>query len=198
MVLFVAGLVGIIYLGLTAQPTSTIVLLPDADNSVGAIEIYTDNNARELLSSRFASANVTERGSIITKTEDATRILQRYGQTLAARPAAPVSLTLLFNFASATDIAPAFKPVLDRLLTSLASFPAPEITVIGHTDRVGSMADNDRLSLERAETVRRLLIDAGIQPAIISIAGRGEREPAVQTPDEMAQPENRRVEINLR
>lgn len=198
MVLFVAGLVSIIYLGLTAQPTSTIVLLPDADNSVGAIEIYTDNNARELLSSRFASANVTERGSIITKTEDATRILQRYGQTLAARPAAPVSFTLLFNFASATDIAPAFKPVLDRLLTSLASFPAPEITVIGHTDRVGSMADNDRLSLERAETVRRLLIDAGIQPAIISIAGRGEREPAVQTPDEMAQPENRRVEINLR
>lgn len=198
MVLFVAGLVSIIYLGLTAQPTSTVVLLPDADGGVGAIEISTDNNARQLLTHRFASAAVTQRGSIITRTENTTRILQRYGQTLAARPADPVSFTLMFDFASSTGIAPAFKPILDQLLRSLANFPAPQITVIGHTDRVGSMADNDRLSLERAETVRNLLIDAGIQPAVISIAGRGERELAVQTPDEVAQPENRRVEINLR
>ena len=54
------------------------------------------------------------------------------------------------------------------------------------------------LPRDRAETVRRMLIDAGIPPAIISITGRGEREPAVLTPDDMAMPQNRRVEINLR
>mgnify|MGYP003383430011 CR=1 FL=1 len=125
-------------------------------------------------------------------------MLQRYDQTLSARPNAPVSFMLLFEFGSADDIAPAFKPVLKELVAAIATFPAAQVTVIGHTDRVGSQADNDRLSLERAQTVRRLLMDAGIPPAIISIAGRGEREPAVQTLDEVAMPQNRRVEINLR
>lgn len=198
MVLFVAGLVSIIYLGLTAQPSSTVVLLPDATGAVGMVEVRSDNNARQSLSSQFASANVTPRGSIVARTENANQVLQRYGQTLAARPNAPVSFIVMFESGSAVDIEPAFRPVLQQLTAALAGFPAPQITVIGHTDRVGSMDDNDRLSIERAETVRGLLIEAGIQPSIISIAGRGEREPAVPTPDDVAQPQNRRVEIDLR
>lgn len=198
MVLFVAGLASIIYLGLTAQPTSTVLLLPDADGGVGAVEIRSDSNVRESLTSPFSSASVTTRGSIILRTEDAGQMRQRYAQTLSARPKAPISFMLLFDLGSAVDIAPAFQPVLNQLLTAIADFPTPQVTVIGHTDRVGSVVENDRLSLERAQTVRRLLIDAGIPPAIISIAGRGEREPAVPTPDDVAMPQNRRVEINLR
>jgi len=198
MLLFVAGLASIIYLGLTAQPTSTVVLLPDADGGVGSVEIRSDSSARQSLASPYSNASITTRGDIVSRVDDAGQVLQRYAQTLSVRPKAPVSFMLLFEFGSAVDIAPAFKPVLNQLLAAIADFPSPQITVIGHTDRVGSQADNDRLSLERAETVRRLLIDAGIQPAIVSIAGRGEREPAVPTPDDVAMPENRRVEINLR
>ncbi|HQX60985.1 MAG TPA: OmpA family protein, partial [Burkholderiaceae bacterium] len=75
---------------------------------------------------------------------------------------------------------------------------APEVTVIGHTDRVGSVADNDQLSVQRAETVRDKLVQAGIAASMITIAGRGEREPAVPTADGVASAENRRVEINIR
>ena len=46
--------------------------------------------------------------------------------------------------------------------------------------------------------VRDLLLQAGISASLITIAGRGEREPVVPTADEVPQAENRRVEINLR
>jgi outer membrane protein OmpA-like peptidoglycan-associated protein len=75
---------------------------------------------------------------------------------------------------------------------------SPEIVVIGHTDRVGTLEYNDKLSLKRADVVRAALVAAGVPPGQIDIAGRGEREPAVATPDEIAEPRNRRVEIMVR
>lgn len=197
MLLFVAGLAGILYLGLTAQPTSTVVLLPDADGNTGAVELRTDT-ASQRLDTAYASATSGRRGGFSTRVEDADAVRQRFADTLAARPGTPVSFELVFEFGSAQDVTPAFQPVLQRLLAAVANYPAPEITVIGHTDRVGSTADNDRLSLQRAQTVRDLLVKAGVDPAMITIAGRGEREPAVATADGVALAANRRVEINLR
>lgn len=197
MLLFAVGLAGILFLGLNAQPTSTVVLLPDADGRTGAVDLRTEA-ASQSLDTPFASATSTSFGSFVTRTENADAVRQRYAQTLAARPNMPVSFVLQFEFGSSQDVTPAFQPVLQQLLAALAGYPAPDITVIGHTDRVGSLPDNDRLSLQRAQTVRDLLIQAGVDPSMITIAGRGEREPAVPTADEIAQAENRRVEINLR
>ena len=70
--------------------------------------------------------------------------------------------------------------------------------VIGHTDRVGTLTRNDALSLQRAARMRDELVKAGVDPAKIRVEGRGEREPLVPTPDEVAEPRNRRVEINIR
>ncbi len=197
MFLFAAGLAGILYLGLTAQPTSTVVLLPEANGHVGAVDLHTVA-ANQSLTTAYASATSNTRGDFVLQTANAESVQQRYGQTLAAMPAAPVSFMLVFEFGSAVDIAPAFVPVLDQLRAALVNYPAPEITVIGHTDRVGSTQDNDLLSVQRAQTVRDLLVQAGVNASTITIAGRGEREPAVPTPDEVPMAQNRRVEINLR
>lgn len=197
MLLFVAGLAGILYLGLTAHPSSTVVLLPQADGHVGAVDLHTDA-ANQSLSTAYASATTNTRGAFVLQTANAQAVQQRYGQTLAAMPQAPMSFTLMFEFGSAADITPAFAPVLNQLRAALVNYPVPEITVIGHTDRVGSLQDNDRLSLRRAETVRDLLVKSGVDPSTITIAGRGEREPAVATEDEVPMAQNRRVEINLR
>lgn len=197
MLLFAAGLAGILYLGLTAQPTSSVVLLPEADGRTGAVDLRTPH-ANQSLSAPFASARSTGRGTFVVQVEDADQVYQRYAQTLAARPNPPVSFMLVFEFGSAVDVAPTFKPVLTQLQAAVTHYPAPEITVIGHTDRVGSLKDNDVLSMQRAVTVRALLVKAGVDPSMISIAGRGEREPAVATADEVPLADNRRVEINLR
>ncbi|MGH6692492.1 MAG: OmpA family protein, partial [Gammaproteobacteria bacterium] len=73
-----------------------------------------------------------------------------------------------------------------------------EIAVIGHTDRVGLIEYNDTLSLRRAERVRKDFVSRGIPTGAINVAGRGEREPVVPTADEVSEPRNRRVEINVR
>lgn len=51
------------------------------------------------------------------------------------------------------------------------------IVVMGHTDPTGSVAHNDRLSLARAEAVRKVLVGEGVNTAHIATAGVGSRIP---------------------
>ena len=70
--------------------------------------------------------------------------------------------------------------------------------MIGHTDTVGSLAFNDKLSLARAERLRETLVKLGIAPERIQATGRGKRELLVPTEDNTPEPRNRRVEISVR
>jgi outer membrane protein OmpA-like peptidoglycan-associated protein len=71
------------------------------------------------------------------------------------------------------------------------------IRVVGHADRAGSIAYNKALSLRRARSVKKALIDEGLAAAAISISGRGESEPLVQTADGVRESQNRRVHISF-
>lgn len=197
MGLLVVGLVGLAIAIIQSQPASTVVLLPDADGKTGALVVTADGK-EQLVTGTYGSASVNRMGGLHVATSDATLVQQRYGATLAARPPAPVSFTVFFESGSAVDIAPVFQPALDKLKAALGSYPAAEVTVIGHTDRVGSLESNDALSLQRAQTVRDLILQSGIQPLTLEVAGRGEREPLVPTADDVPEAQNRRVEINLR
>ena len=70
-----------------------------------------------------------------------------------------------------------------------------EYLIVGHTDTKGSKKYNIKLSLERAETVKEILINEGILPKKIKILGKGETKLLVETEDEMPHPANRRAEI---
>jgi len=76
--------------------------------------------------------------------------------------------------------------------------PLPDVAVIGHTDTVGGLEYNDKLSRARAERMRDMLVELGIPPERIQAAGRGKRELLVPTEDNISEPRNRRVEINVR
>jgi OOP family OmpA-OmpF porin len=67
----------------------------------------------------------------------------------------------------------------------------------GHTDSIGSDAYNQKLSEQRAESVRRYLVNGGIEAGRISTEGFGESRPVAsnQTADGRAQ--NRRVELRV-
>ena len=68
----------------------------------------------------------------------------------------------------------------------------------GHTDTVGAGPQNDDLSRRRAQQVRQMLIDRQFPAARIEAVGRGERELAVPTADDVEEPRNRRVAIEVR
>ena len=84
------------------------------------------------------------------------------------------------------------------VLAEIAARPVADVVVIGHTDRAGELDYNDRLSRQRAEALRARLVELGGDPARISVAGRGEREPLVPTGDGVAEPRNRRAELSVR
>lgn len=73
-----------------------------------------------------------------------------------------------------------------------------DITVTGHTDTQGSVPQNDQLALRRAQEIKDLLVQRGFPAARIEAVGRGERELAVPTADEVDEPGNRRVVIVVR
>ena len=68
--------------------------------------------------------------------------------------------------------------------------------IVGHTDTKGTNEYNLELSLNRAKTVQKILMDFGINKNNIKIIAKGESELAVKTDDEIAHPANRRAEIS--
>jgi len=181
-----------------AKPTRAdlVVLLPDQEGKTGALSV-THAGTERVLDTPRASARITEEGRIETGTATPEEVQQVFGAALAAQPPRPVSY-LLYFLEGKDDLTPESQVELQRVLAELARRPSPEIVVIGHTDRVGTVPYNDALSLRRAQKVREDLVKLGIAADRIQVAGRGEREPLVPTEDEVAEPKNRRVEISVR
>ena len=87
---------------------------------------------------------------------------------------------------------------LPDVLTAIREFPAAEVSVIGHTDRVGTPRGNVALGRQRAVAIRERLIAIGLSPSLIQVDSHGERNPLVPTADEVDEPRNRRVEVMVR
>ena len=172
------------------------VLMPDKDGKTGALSVESGGQ-RAVLDKPFASARVTEPGRVAAGAVTEQEARQAFGAALDAQPARPLSFILYF-LEGRDELTPDSRQLLGRIVDEIARRPAPEIVVIGHTDRVGAVPFNDALSLRRAERVRDELVKVGIVAERIRVEGRGEREPLVPTADEVAEPRNRRVEINVR
>ncbi len=203
-VAFLAPLLAAVLAGCASPPapppapppvTDRVILLPQADGSPSALLLAAGSQTL-LLAQPYAGAEL-QGGVLRAVTTDAASVQKSYGALLAQQPARPRSFVLPFE-PNTHRLGAAAEPVLAELRAALASLPAAEVIVTGHTDRVGSVEANDRLSLARAEAVRELLVGAGVARAVITVAGRGERAPLVATADEVAEPRNRRVEIKIR
>ena len=177
-------------------PSSLVVVLPEAGGKVGTV-VVNAGQGETRLDTAYAAAQVGQGVPPARSTLSEGEVGGLFAAVLAARPMPPMSFMLYF-ITGTDEFTPESKRDLDSVFGELKRRPSPEITVIGHTDRVGSDADNDRLSLRRAERVRNDLITLGVPPEGISVAGRGEREPLVPTADNVDEPRNRRVEISVR
>lgn len=82
-----------------------------------------------------------------------------------------------------------------RIARQLRRAKPARIVVVGHGDYQGMCRYNDALALRRAQTIRRMLIDAGIRGKTIQVASLGERRPADFASTTQAHDLNRRVEI---
>ena len=102
-----------------------------------------------------------------------------------------------FDVGSAA-IKPQLRAVLDPFVSSLQGDPSAQVTIVGHTDSTGSDALNNKLSIERADSVRDYIVTRGVAAGRVATAGRGDREPIADNNTEAGRAKNRRVEIFLR
>lgn len=68
--------------------------------------------------------------------------------------------------------------------------------IVGHTDTVGTKEYNQKLSIERAVSVKNILLELGINAESIKIVGKGENDLSIETEDGVPHPANRRAEIS--
>lgn len=191
----VAALAGCASVPPTA-PKEAVIILPGKDGHVGGVSV-TSNGKQHLLDSAWAGLEV-QGGSTQGRQFTQGEVHDQFASTLSALPPKPTSFTLYF-LEGKDEFTPASREEIARILSELKSRPAPDIVVIGHTDTVGGEGANDRLSLQRAERVRELLVKPlGLTPDRIQAAGRGKRELLVPTADGVSEVKNRRVEINVR
>jgi OOP family OmpA-OmpF porin len=173
-----------------------IILLPDPQGKVGAVTVHSATG-EQTIDKAYAGVDVTKGGTIEKTMDSQASVQTRYGELLAARPPRPMTFTIFFLFDSATELAPESTATVQKLKAVLATWPAPQLVVVGHTDLAGSQEFNDRLSMQRAQTVAAFLIKAGIPARQIETAARGKREPLVPTADGVPHRMNRRAVITI-
>ncbi|MBV8502919.1 MAG: OmpA family protein [Paucibacter sp.] len=189
-------LLSILLLAGCAAP-QRVILLPAPDGKVGAVDV-TSAAGKQRVDSAYGGVNVSQQGQISSFATDSAGVEREYGPLLAARPRRPVSFVVYFQSGSSSELTPESTAVVQSVLAELEQRAAPELIVTGHTDAVGTDEFNDRLALERAQTVVEFLRHNGINAKQIEAVGRGKREPAVRTADRVAEQANRRVEITIR
>ena len=174
-------------------PNETIVIVPAPDGHVGGVVVQR-GDSRQVLDRAYATIRPGE--SQVTQAS-AAQVRQEFGTTLQALPPRPTTFLLYFVLGTdeLTDVS---KGELTKVLAALRERPVPDVLVVGHTDTVGELPRNDRLSAQRAERVKGYLVDIGIVADRIHTAGRGERELLIPTADNVDEPRNRRVEIIVR
>lgn len=173
-----------------------VVVLPGRDGTAGEISVVHGPH-RQVLKDAYAALRITGDGRLESARVSEQEVRTVFGATLDGLPPPAASFILYFVFGT-DQLTPESTRALPEVLAEVKRRPDPEVVIIGHTDRKGSIEQNDALSLRRAENVRKSIIGLGLPDDKVQAVGRGEREPLVPTEDEVEEARNRRVEVTVR
>lgn len=110
----------------------------------------------------------------------------------------PVLRFLLYFKTGSTELTEESQKLFPEILKIIKIQNSTDVSIIGHTDRVGTREANFKTGLNRAAHVKDRLTAGGLDPRIVEVASHGEDNPVVKTEDEVPEPRNRRVEVTIR
>jgi outer membrane protein OmpA-like peptidoglycan-associated protein len=175
-----------------------VVLLPGSDGKTGQI-VVSNQGGSQLIQEPEQATEV--RSPYIAPSSpfamNDANVRKNFGDALSVLPSPPIHFILYFHTGT-TIITEESRKLLAQILPTLASHKTTAVSIIGHTDRVGTRKKNYQLGLDRALEIKQLLISQGIDPCIMEITSHGEDNPLVKTMDDVPEPRNRRVEVILR
>ena len=171
------------------------VVLPNEEGGAGAITVD-DGRTLTTLDQPYAAAE-SRAGSSAPVEESRGNIGVIFRRAMAAQPMLPQHFRLYFVLGS-DRLTPESAAAYRSVFNDIEQRPVYQVEVVGFTDTLGDPASNQALSLSRAVAIRAALVRDGVDRDAISVAGRGELDLLVPTPDHVAERRNRRVEITVR
>jgi peptidoglycan-associated lipoprotein len=165
---------------------------------IGSVDQKAEAAARSATEARAAADAAANEARAVE-----TRVGGKVDEVVAASRRLVYEVTLSedqgnFKFGK-TELPDEAKARLDELVTQLKADPKGiYIEIEGHTDNVGSKDLNERLGMERAETVKRYLYEQHQVPLHkINVISYGEEKPAVPNKDRKSRAQNRRVVVRI-
>jgi len=178
-------------------PQELYIVLPNADGhpGSGAISVIRGKTSTLLDSAYAASELYSGKGASVAV--DASDVKQFFGSAIAARPPLPRHFRVFFP-SNSDRMLPESEAALQAAVADIRSRPNYQVEIIGNTDTVATEMANKNLSVNRAQAVRRALVQAGANDRAITVSGRGDRDLLVVTGPNISEQQNRRVEIVVR
>jgi len=193
------------------------VLLQKRDRELKAARTETDTKAREAEQwRRVAESRVRDAETKAREAEQGRRQTDEAdAKALAAEHAKATALaTELANLkaqqtdrgmvltvgdvlfaAGKAEVGPGAQRSIDKLADFLKAYPKRNVVIEGHTDNIGDEGFNIKLSQQRADAVRDLLVARGVAPQRIRTKGYGPKFPVVENDSAAGRQQNRRVEV---
>jgi outer membrane protein OmpA-like peptidoglycan-associated protein len=181
-----------------APPIHTVVLAPDPDGHVGKAEV-TNLSGKTLLEKPYEMTKVSNPSLPPLPPAPASPeyIAATFAAALAIEPL-PSEKFILFFETGKLKLDEKSQNILPAILETIKRRNPVVISISGHADAAGATLVNDKIALQRAELVRKLLLEKGIDPQKIMVSSYGKGHPLVATPDGVAEARNRRVEVLVR
>jgi outer membrane protein OmpA-like peptidoglycan-associated protein len=172
-----------------------VVLVESPDGSTGAIDVRTDKGLTRIDQKGYAVALDGSSAKPFLVAEP--RLDKDFSAARAAQPALPKSYLLYFR-TGGTRLTEKSQAEIPDVLRTVRERGPSAVSVIGHTDTVGSKTSNEDLGLLRARDIARQLQENGLQALELLVTSHGEGNLLVKTRDNTPEPANRRVEVTVR
>jgi len=180
-----------------AKPRNVVQLMPDPDGHVGQVVVTNQAGSAQLVQAG-AAVRVADARSAPTAPEtlSAEESETLFGMARRALPEKPVRFILYFD-SETTRLTPESQALVPKVLAAAKERDSRDIAVVGHASAAGDANYNIEISRRRAESVRKLLVKAGLPTEGIEVASHGSANPLVVSGNPH-EPRNRRVEITVR
>ena len=96
-----------------------------------------------------------------------------------------------------SNLSASAKTELSKFATSLKNNEMTSVNIYGHTDNTGTRAVNEKLSLERANSVKTYLVNSGVGSSRLTAEGVAYDYPVASNDTEAGRAQNRRVEVYI-